>query len=431
MMIKLNWIVYFALILFMLSAIVTYIHSIQHLISVSLPFSFLLNCLALSLIVFYSALSKIKLIFDLPIALLFVAFVLPLFLSSLIFSYSVVEGDQFYVSGISELEYIKRSLNLLTIIFFSYLVVIVGYQNSNILEFLVNNYFKLLLVVVVFVGVWQWFSIYFNIPFLDLGTKSHIHGVSGDFKKKFSFRLTSFFAEPSYYVSYIFDLIVINSYLMSRSKIGFKKGTIVLSLCFFLLFFTFSFSALIHLLLFLFFSFLLFTYAKGKLDLKFFLVSAFFLIVVLLFGGDSLEVFYNRFQNKILSGDDKRFFLIGLAYEQFYNFDIENYIFGIGPGQFAVFKYLLGYEGTTNNLYVDQLIENGFWGVISILLVIIMLFLYRLNQIKYSPEVLTAKMLFVNLVITGLYRADYSASKFWLVLAIFCLLHRREFRAKE
>ena len=105
-------------------------------------------------------------------------------------------------------------------------------------------------------------------------------------------------------------------------------------------------------------------------------------------------------------------------------------IFGHGPGAFALLgeMHRLPDGGpihvTSNNIFTDLLYEQGIVGLILIVALFAILLVIGLRGRDHSQAYLAGAVLTVHLVTTSVFRADFMAPRFWVVLLCICTLYR-------
>lgn len=410
--------------LYIISAPLAYIPDIQHIFS-AIPFTFLLHLVVLFFLglffVFYS-----RLILPQEVKVVLWVFLLPALLSSVALCFHVLGDFPFYTDlTIVLTEYVTRIINLF--INLSIFVFLVGYAYCMPIKFgerILRFYYALLFISVIG-GLWQFFSFSWGIPFPELAVKSNFHGVGEEAKFQFGSRLTSFFAEPSYFVAFVIDFLILSFFLIKKWKF---LGPVI-GIGIFVLIASYSISGMANILLLMFVATAISLFASN-LRRKKDVIRAFLLIGVLTtmtviavtVGADVLLPYYERFGDRIFVGNDHRFDTIGRAFSTWLANGPTVHLFGFGPGMFALFKYQTEpMEGTSNNLYLDFLLENGVVGVVAVILFFAYFLKKGLNRLQIERYSFVAVMLVVHLAISSLYRADFISPRFWVI--IFIVIH--------
>lgn len=410
--------------LYIMSAPLAYIPDIQHIFP-GLPFTFLLHIVVLvflgNFFVFYS-----RLILPNEVKVVLWVFLLPTLLSSLVLCFHVLGGVLFYPDlTIVFTEYVTRMINLLVNL--SIFVFLTGYAYSAPFKFgeRILRFYYVLLFISVIGGLWQFFSFFWGIPFPELAVKSNFHGVGEEAKFQFGSRLTSFFAEPSYFVAFVIDFLILSFFLIKKWK--FLGPVIIIGI--FVLIASYSISGMANVVLLMFIATAISLFASN-LRRKKDVIRAFLLISILMttvvvavtVGADVLLPYYERFGNRIFVGNDHRFDTIGRAFRTWLDNGLTVQLFGFGPGMFALFKYQAEpMEGTSNNLYLDFLFENGIVGVVAVILFFVYFFKKGLSRLQIERYSFVGVMLVMHLAISSLYRADFISPRFWVI--IFIIIH--------
>lgn len=285
--------------------------------------------------------------------------------------------------------------------------------------------YYVILLAMMLGGVWQIASKVFGVPFPDMGLRTNFHGVGSTVRKDFGFRITSFFAEPSYFAPYIIDAILVGLIVIKNSLI--KTAVTLLGIL--VLVSTFSMSGMFNLVflgLALAVAFALKKQIRHSSDISqtlFLLAAIFGLAGLAWFAVEYLIPYYDRFNAFIVTGDDKRFYIINRAFEMLGEGFPHTMIFGYGPGSFAFFKYLADpMEGTSNNLYIDVMLEQGLFGLTMIVLMFAYLITRGYKRIDSKFNNIYGFAFAVHLSITSMYRADFASPRFWVVLLIIYIL---------
>lgn len=285
---------------------------------------------------------------------------------------------------------------------------------------------------VVVIGIWQLLYFIYDVPFIYLPTRSHLHSVSGN--TMFNFRLTSFADEPSYLGPILIDLVLL-SLLVVKNRWVYTFGIALPALV--VMMFSFSLSAYANLLILACFIIGLLLISKKHLR-KWILIGiagfAFIFIAIALVKSNMMLDFFRpilaRFENMFDLESNSRFYMYVLPTFLLFDFSWVTSLFGYGPGSFS-FVSMTRYLPNTatigpssNNLYFDVLFETGIVGLIIFLIGIVWLFIHLFKKRSLSLAHFVSLVLFVHLLITSLYRADYVTPRFWGILLIIMLLAR-------
>ena len=356
-----------------------------------------------------------------------ITLLVPMSASFVLIPLNVVTPDSFTSDpSISLRESTTRIINILLNFSIFSLIVIHGvdkYGKSYGRAILIIYYLALILLMVG--GVWQIASKLFGIPFPEMDLRTNFHGVDSEVKENYGFRITSFLAEPSYFAPYIIDFILIGLILLKswfvRAVVTLVSALILAS--------TFSMSGILNISILGLVLAVAYIHKKRITYLSD-LYPALGLTILLTTLGillwqhiDYLMPYYERFNAFVVTGDDKRFYIIGRAYDTLINALPHVVMFGYGPGSFTFFKYLADpMEGTSNNLYVDIMLEYGFFGLLMILVMFSYLIFKAYRMVGKQFENIFGFLFIVHLAVTSMYRADYASPRFWIVLIIIYAL---------
>lgn len=408
-------------------AVIAFILPLQLLID-GIPMSLALSMAALLILATANIKRKLAVNLNWHARLVGLTIIFPMFASYAVMLPVFIGNDQFLSDiAIANNESTKRIINQVVnyVVFVLLLSAIKKFDNREKV-FIVYIYFALLIVMLAG-GVWQIASKITGIPFPDLGMRTNFHGVDSSVRDEFGFRITSFFAEPSYFAPYLIDLIIILGLALKN-----KAAILALAiLSIFVLTSTFSMSGAINLAMISVVA--CYGYLKRYKIRSYFYIAYISIIPIFIFGAlifvpasiqDAFSPIMDRFFDMILSGDDRRFYIIDRAIDVFNESTPLAMFFGHGPGTFTMFKYAEDpIEGTSNNLYIDALIENGIFGLSMILYLFYRLFRRSYKHIKIDNNSFMATVLCAHLFISSLYRADYASPRFWvLMLIIYSLI---------
>lgn len=274
-------------------------------------------------------------------------------------------------------------------------------------------------VVLLLFAIWQGLDIYTNLavsfPFV---TRSNMHS-AGDLSLSVTSRLTGFAAEPSYICPFLADGFLL-SFIVFQTK---WHRYISAALFLVITFLTYSPSGYIT----------IFSVALIYLIWRFSRSSdktAYLVIVLALFAifyafreTDAMKYFLLRAEGYEDSGRFKA--IIGPLEYMFSNANVINILFGYGVKSmdaFVAMNYDFFIFGTTNTLIVDLLFETGIFGLSCYLVILIYLFKLSCKQVANSP---LALLLFADLFVSSLYRADYATLRFPVLLILVYALSQR------
>ncbi|PJG42965.1 hypothetical protein XA39_10070 [Acinetobacter tandoii] len=312
---------------------------------------------------------------------------------------------------------------IFNIILFSALSLIIvsfcGYKNYLTVRY-VALFYCVGCAFLILTGYWQALSLYWGIGSFPFETRSWVHGFN---KSDYDIegRLTGIASEPSYFVPFVLDFIIL-------SLIAFKRRFLKLS--------AFAFGAIAMLLSFspsgyasTFFAFILamlFFIKPNSSTIKYFssfLIIAPFLFFMLIAKIKNLGYVFERLSN---ISEDGRFKSIYDTLIAFFDSNIVNILFGYGVTNFRVASQYTDYSFlmTSNNLFADVLVEMG---VVGFFLMLILFFILFYNTYKSSInnyQKFLTYALFFDLLTTSMIRADYSTSRFFIMISLIFLLSK-------
>lgn len=293
--------------------------------------------------------------------------------------------------------------------------------------------YALSVLLLIAIGIWQLIAFLFDIPFLNLHTRSHLHNVSGD--SLFNFRLTSFADEPSYLGPIIIDFLILG-WLLFKRKISYIFVCLLPSLI--VLIFSFSFSAYANIALLIGFLIII-GMTSNKKYRRFSIISLAFIFVMLIVLYITKNELFLQFFMPVLGRFETLFDIKSHSRLYMYVMPIiwlftqSSFlipIFGFGPGAFdflsmtRILPNRTSFSVSSNNMYIDILFEHGLIGFVSLTVGLILLFLKLFKNRFENKYYFTALLLFTHLLITSLYRADFVTPRFWGDIIIIFLLMR-------
>jgi O-antigen ligase len=369
----------------------------------------------------------------------------------LLFTLSMVLSlfSSFYTSSVIKsseyISYLKGSMPTRFLYYSTFLLMLYfGYQFFSRMEkgkiLKIIKVYPLSIYLLVLVGIWQLSYFFFNIPFLDINTRSYIHSVTGN--SFFNFRLTSFADEPSYLGPILIDLLVLGYLAIKRKWVYF----IVLALpALVILLFSFSVSAYFNVFLLVGFI-VLYLMFHPKFPKKYlwwiFGCGILGIIGIILVKPQLVTALFSpvlgRMDNLFDPTSSSRIYMYVMPLKWLFDHSFISALFGYGPGSFEFFHYTkilpnkVSLATSSNNFYIDILFENGVVGLCLILFVFIRVFVFLLKKGNKNIYYFIALVEFVHISITALYRADFVTPRFWAVfLIIFLLMKIGEDKEKE
>lgn len=290
----------------------------------------------------------------------------------------------------------------------------------------IASYYAFGCFLLILTGYWQAASLYLGVGYFPFETRSMVHG-AGKSDYEIEGRLTGIAAEPSFFVPFVLDFMIL-------SLIIFKK--------YFLKLISFCIAALVLLLSF---SPSGYVSAIGSLVLSVFFIANFksknyvyLLSSILVFSTIFLLTMLDKLRNinyvlgRLYSlNEDTRFLTIYETLNIFFSSNILTVLFGYGATNFKFASMHTSYSEfeTSNNIFTDVLIELGLVGLIFILVMFLRLYcLIRDSSISLIQK-FVCYALFFDLLITGLVRADYATSRFFIIITLIFLLAKFDIKS--
>lgn len=359
------------------------------------------------------SISKFMLLYNLP------------FIFSLIISLPIS-----YLYGNSTMNYEELNIlgRLTNLMMFS--IVIISIE-TNLNDYFSNLNYKRLFryywigcMMLIFTGIWHAASIYLHIIPFPFDTRSHVHSVGKELAQNLGFRLTGIAQEPSYFVTYIVDCIILTCFL-------FKKGSrmIFLAIGLFILFLTFSPSG--YLLLISSILLMMFIYMIKYFDISRVLKCIVFIALLILitfiihiYNPDTFEYILLRVQNVEESG---RYSSIITAINYIEEGNIFNLFFGYGLKSFSLIHNVTNINSqTSNNLFIDIFFECGIIGLLFLFYFYFYLF-GKIYKCEYRRNFILGFMLYFDLLVSALFKADYAILRsFVLIYFIYILCVKQQ-----
>lgn len=125
-----------------------------------------------------------------------------------------------------------------------------------------------------------------------------------------------------------------------------------------------------------------------------------------------------------------RLYMVVMPFVWFADDGLVSALFGHGPGSFALLGQLhtLPDGGpvhvTSNNLFSDVLYEQGAIGLLLVIALFVVLLVTGLRARSRSRECLLGAILTVHLATSSVYRADFMAPRFWVLLLSILTLYQ-------
>lgn len=257
-----------------------------------------------------------------------------------------------------------------------------------------------------------------------------MHGVPQVLRSIIPNRITSIAREPNFYAPILIESIILARLIFS----GFWKYVFIFSTLVILVL-TFSGGAYAHLILLLFFFIvqrMSFT-GKGLMSLlKIITVCLVFGLVAYMLFENEVAILLDFIEAKTStesSGASFRSQVMAAIFNEWSSSGLKSLIFGHGIGTLAFFSEISG-DGVyldfaiTNNFYLDYLWDTGIVGIILFVVLWGYGISFFFNRRKKSISFESGLLLFVSLLITGLYRSEYVTTHFSWVLALVIVIYR-------
>lgn len=357
------------------------------------------------------------------LSLYFIPFILSFFIGFL-YLY-IFDGDKLRFLEINMFgRFFNVFLFLILSLYISSLVIYKKIELKNICLAYVLGCFILILT-----AYWQAISIYLGLIPFPFETRNWVHGFNKE-EYEIQSRITGIAAEPSYFVPFVVDFLIL-LLICFKSKVLkvllFLLGVFILTL-------SFSPSGYGSFI----FSFLMAYLMVMKWEKKYIkitLISSFLLVslsFILLFSGGFTSLNY-VFERLINLSEDGRFKSFQESLNYFFESNVLNIFFGFGPTNFQVSTFNSNYSAlkTSNNLFLDILVEMGLVGLISLLVLFYKLFVNIVKSNFSDFQKFVGFSLFFDLLITSMIRSDYSTSRFFILLVIIYLIGKIDLRVKH
>ncbi len=276
-------------------------------------------------------------------------------------------------------------------------------------------------------GLWQWTHMHLHIPFPDFAAlHTNIHSVSADVEEQFAGRLTSFFREPSYFASFLWDFIVlIPLFLRGMGR------TFVLLAALFCLVFSYSLGGVVQAAVMGFGYTLISLYLlmkRWKMRLWAVVILLCLTVGFLLVLPKLLELIVPitaRLQR--FSLDPLREIRLQEIYAAFLG-NIKGtwteMLFGRGPAAYSLLvrhDVGLGHtliHTTSNCAYADILFEQGFVGLAAYLALLWITLSRSLTLTARDNAYKPLPLLTFCIIGSGIYKADHNTLRYWVLLLI-------------
>ncbi|KEZ48768.1 O-antigen ligase family protein [Metabacillus indicus] len=362
-------------------------------------------------------------------------FFLVLFVVSLVFS----TLSAFYTSTVlfsTEYDqYLRSSLYTRFIYYGAYIALVVlglAVARRLPLQALKNivNMYPAAVFLLIAVGIWQFFHFTYNVPFLDINTRSFVHSSEGP--TLFDFRLTSFADEPSYLGPILIDFLILGLLLFRK---WYTYIPLILLPAGFLLLFSFSLSAYVNIVFLIGFLAVLLVFHKSfpkKILVYLIVAGAVVFGAAFVVANDLMMDFFNpiigRFSTILDFEHHSRMYMYVMPFFWLFDHSFISAMFGYGPGSFEflaqtkILPSIAPVAISSNNMYIDIMFEHGVIGFLLVFTGLVLVFVSLIKHYKKNIYYFIALLLYVHMLITSLYRADFVTPRFWGILLIVGLL---------
>lgn len=324
------------------------------------------------------------------------------------------------IYSFKEVDMYGRFFNIILYSILSWFIVSLSFYNKHFFNpKKIAIFYAVGCFLLILTGYWQALSLYLGIGSFPFETRSMVHGV-GKSDYEIEGRLTGIASEPSYFVPFVLDFMILSLIIFTKN---FLK-LIFFCIAAFVLLLSFSPSGYMSAIGALLFS--VFFIANFKSKKYIYLLSSiliFFTIFFLIMWDKLANV--NYVLGRLYSlNEDPRFLTIYETLNIFFNSNVLTILFGYGATNFKFASMQTSYSQfeTSNNIFADVLIELGMVGLIFILIMFLRLyFLIRKSSVSVIQK-FVCYALFFDLLITGLVRADYATSRFFIIITLIFLL---------
>lgn len=277
--------------------------------------------------------------------------------------------------------------------------------------------------LLILTGYWQALSLYLGVGSFPFETRSMVHGI-GKSDYEIEGRITGIAAEPSFFVPFVLDFMIISLIIFKKNITKF----IFFSIAAFILFLSFSPSGYISAFGSLILALIFVANFKSKIYIYIYsiLMGSFILFILTML--DKFKNIGYVLGRLAQINEDPRFLTIYEVINIFFNSNVLTILFGYGVTNFKFASMYTNYSQfeTSNNIYTDILIELGIVGLLLILTMFTKLFILIRKATINPLQKFVCYALFFDLLITGLVRADYATSRFFIIIVLIFLFSKTE-----
>lgn len=287
--------------------------------------------------------------------------------------------------------------------------------------------------IFIFFGLWQWANFYLGVPFPNVRSRTHLHSVSASIASLFPGRLTSLATEPSFLAPLMIDAAILGAAVMGPTR---RYLLLVLLPAAWVLLFSFSGGGYLNLAVVGGFALAVGAFdmvARRRLDRRVLAVLGAGAAAVLVLNQPLRQLFVPIVGRLGVLFDleaHDRLYMVVMPFRWFLEDGVLAALFGHGPGSYALLRqmYRLPDGGpvhaTSNNLFSDTLWEHGALGLAMVVALFLVLLVMGLRRRAESRAHMLGALLTVHLATSSIYRSDFMAPRFWVILlSIFVLYH--------
>lgn len=326
------------------------------------------------------------------------------------------------IYALKEISMYGRILNIALFSLLSWFIVSLSfYDQYNFSPKKIAFYYAVGCFFLILTGYWQAISLYLGIGTFPFETRSVVHGV-GKNDYDIQGRLTGLAAEPSYFVPFVLDFMILSLLVFKKNIIKF----IFFSIAAFVLILSFSPSGYMSAVGSLLLALIFVANFKSK---KYIYILSMLLIFFIIFILSMLDKFKNI--GYVLGrltqiNEDVRFLTIYETLNVYFDSNVLTILFGYGVTNFKFASMYTNYSQleTSNNMFADMLVEFGIIGLLLILIMFLKIFFLIRNSFISNLQKFVCYALFFDLLITGLVRADYATSRFFIIIALIFLFSK-------
>ena len=343
----------------------------------------------------------------------------------------ILTGNSF---DYSQLNIAGRVTNLLLLSLFVLLIYTYTKEDNITLPF---KWYWLGTGILMFTAIWQFFDVFLHLVNFPFETRAQLHSTYGQ-EYAFNKRLTGIASEPSYFVMFAVDFIIL-SLLLTK---GIKRKFIVI-LGFFLMILSLSPSGYITFFGSLGFAWIFVSLKHASFKLKPSTILFVFLSLCLIPIGTHILVnssFFDYFFNRISDPrmlDSPRAYMSYMPFNWAWNSNPFSFLFGHGIKSYSIIGTAfnnpdgLPVHVTSNNIYVDTFWESGIIGLLILLGFFYFIFT-KLMKSKHSKfQVFIGLFVLFDLMFSGIFRADFASIRFFSLLYLLFILIKHDFYAPE